>query len=474
MRNLEGLVTLGLDHSNLQVLSEFHIQLPALFLAQMREQLGQEFSAFLEALSDIPPTSIHYNTFKSFKRKESYNGVKWYSNGTYLPERPTFTLDPAFHAGAYYVQEASSMVVAEAARQLIDLDKAVKVMDLCAAPGGKTTLLASLISEDSLLLANEVIRSRYQVLDYNLTKWGTANKVTTSQSVDQFGNIKNFFDLILVDAPCSGEGLFRKDPQAIAEWSPENVAHCSVRQKKILKDTVDLLKPGGILLYSTCTYNDRENQENAAWLEKEFPLETAPLQLSPDWGITAKDIGYQCYPHRVKGEGFYIATFRKLGESQKSKKNKAVNKFRHYQMLPKSRQQAMHDFIRPDADLIFLESEKGQIIALPTAIHQDLLRLSPNLRYFRMGIPVGRFKGKDLIPDPALALSTLIHPELPRIEVEQEDAIKFLRKEIPGVIAKVGWQLICYNGLPLGWVKGLKNRINNYYPKEWRIRMGNR
>lgn len=440
----------------------------------MREQLGSEFNAFLEALSETPPTSIHFNIFKNLNREENLDGVKWNYTGVYLPERPSFTLDPAFHAGAYYVQEASSMLVAEAARQLLDLDRAVKVLDLCAAPGGKTTLLASVISEDSLLVANEVIRSRYQVLDYNLTKWGIPNKVTISQDVEQFGKIGSFFDLILVDAPCSGEGMFRKDPQAIAEWSPENVAYCSTRQKRILKNTVDLLKPGGILLYSTCTYNRHENEENAAWLLEEFPLEVAPLDLSPDWGITTRDIGYQCYPHRVSGEGFYLAAFRKLGKNKRPPKNKIASKFRYYQPLVKSKQQAIQGFIRQDADLVFLESDKGQIIAVPAELHHDLLQLSPYFRYFRMGTSIGRFKGKDLIPDPALALSTLIRAELPRIKVDQEEAIKFLRKEIPQVAASTGWQLISYKDLPLGWIKGLKNRINNYYPKEWRIRMGNR
>lgn len=447
------------------------MQLPTPFLEQMQAQLGTETDAFLEALATEAPTSIHFNILKKQHSGENSDGVKWYSNGIYLPERPVFTLDPAFHAGSYYVQEASSMFVANAVRQLLDLSAPAKVLDLCAAPGGKTTLLATLLHPDSLLVANEVIRSRYQVLDYNLTKWGTANKITTSQDAEQFGKIKSFFDLILVDAPCSGEGLFRKDPQAISEWSTESVQRCSARQKRILSETVDRLKPGGILLYSTCTYNDQENEDNAAWLLEEFPLKPVPLAIEPGWGITTKKLGYQCYPHRVKGEGFYLAAFQKLDTAEQSGNIKPAGQFRHFQRLAKKKLPALRNFIRPDAELIFLESEKGQIIALPASVHLDALSLDPFLRYSRMGVPVGRFKGNDLIPDPALALSNLLHPDLPKLEVDRENAIRYLRKEVPDISAPGGWQLISYQELPLGWIKGLKNRINNYYPKEWRIRM---
>ncbi|PHN08516.1 methyltransferase RsmF C-terminal domain-like protein [Flavilitoribacter nigricans] len=447
------------------------MQLPASFLALMQELLGSEAGDFFEALSAPHPTSIRFNTLKNINRSENSDGVKWCSDGIYLPERPVFTLDPRFHAGAYYVQEASSMLIGEAVRQLADLSGPLRVLDLCAAPGGKTTHLASILPAGSLLVANEVIRSRYQVLDYNLTKWGSANKMATSQQVNQFRGLKSFFDLILIDAPCSGEGMFRKDPQAIAEWSPENVARCSVRQQQILADAIPMLKPNGLLLYSTCTYNDAENTDNADWLQQEFPLTPLPLNLPADWGIAERSIGYQCYPHRVRGEGFYLAAFQKSGSGSGSGKSKGAKKFKYYQALSRAGQQALKRFIRPDADLVFLESDKGQIIALPEAIREDALQMSAYSKYFRMGTPVGIIKGKDLVPDPALALSTLLHPEFPRIELDREQAIRFLRREDPVVTGPAGWQLVTFDGLPLGWVKVLKNRVNNYYPKEWRIRM---
>lgn len=447
------------------------MQLPTPFLEQMQDQLGPETADFLEALSLPAPTSIHINTLKNLIGEEIIDGVKWYENGVYIPERPLFTADPAFHAGAYYVQEASSMLVAEAVQQLLDLSQPVKVLDLCAAPGGKSTLLSAIISDDSLLVANEVIRSRFQVLDYNLVKWGASHKITCSQDVSQFKGLKDFFDLILVDAPCSGEGLFRKDPQAVTEWSPENVMHCSNRQQRILRDTVELLKPGGTLLYSTCTYNDRENSDNAAWLLTEFPLEISPLDFPDDWGISRRAVGFQCYPHRVRGEGFYLSAFRKTGASATGRKIRPAGKFKYFQPLPRAKREALQPYIAPGKALIFLENDKGQVIAIPESMHEAALRLSPHLRYFRMGTPVGNFKGRDLIPDPALALSQIVHPDFPSTELDRKNALLYLKKEAPRLSAPTGWHLVSFQNLNLGWIKVLKGRVNNYYPKEWRIRM---
>lgn len=437
----------------------------------MQAQLGPEMPSFLEALDAIAPTSIHLNILKRFKLRENFDGVKWYKNGVYLPERPVFTLDPAFHAGAYYVQEASSMLIAEAAHQLTDLSAPLRVLDLCAAPGGKSILLASLLSPDSLLVSNEVISSRYQVLDYNLTKWGISNKITTSQEVNKFSGLEAFFDLILVDAPCSGEGLFRRDPEAVNEWSPENVVQCSIRQKKILQDTIALLKPGGILLYSTCTYNTEENDTNANWLLQQFPLEVAPLEIPPDWQLVQRDIGYQCYPHRVQGEGFYLAAFRKTGAQAEIRRSKNSPKLRYWENLPKAQLKLLESWLDPAQELQFLQSEKSGIVAFPQNLYEDLLLLSPYLRYFRMGTTVGHLKGKDLVPDPSLALSLLLHPDMPSVELDKENTLRFLKRESPELPAAPGWHLVRYEGLGLGWVKVLHNRANNYYPKEWMIRM---
>ncbi len=279
--------------------------LPPDFSSQMQALLGPEFPAFLEALDQPAPLSIRLNPAKpSGWTTKDLEPVPWHPQGRYLPERPQFTLDPAFQAGAYYVQEASSMLIGEALRQILDLSLPLRALDLCAAPGGKTTLLASLLTEDSLLVANEVIQSRTLPLRHNIAKWGLPNVWACNHDSREFAPLEGYFDLVLVDAPCSGEGLFRKDPDAAAEWSLNNVELCCGRQKRILADAAPLLRPGGILLYSTCTFNHREDGENARWLAEQYGFSLLPLSLPPEWGIVDTGAGYQCYPHRVKEKAF--------------------------------------------------------------------------------------------------------------------------------------------------------------------------
>ncbi|MEM9931827.1 MAG: RsmB/NOP family class I SAM-dependent RNA methyltransferase, partial [Bacteroidota bacterium] len=219
--------------------------LPTAFTDQMQQQLGADYAAFAESLEGDAPVSIHCHPNKPMQLAFDKAEVPWYDHAFYLAKRPSFTLDPSFHAGAYYVQEASSMLVAAAFRQLFPEDRPLRILDLCAAPGGKTTLLAANLPPNSWLLANEVIRSRHQILRYNVAKWGMANVFTSNHDVEDFVGLAGLFDLVLVDAPCSGEGLFRKDKAAREEWSPEHVQHCAARQGRILRATLDLVAPGG-------------------------------------------------------------------------------------------------------------------------------------------------------------------------------------------------------------------------------------
>ena len=239
-----------------------------------------------------------------------FEKVPWHPQGYYLNERPSFTLDPVFQAGGYYVQEASSMFVAEAVRQTMDTSKPLRVLDLCAAPGGKTTTLAAELTENSFLMANEVIKSRIPALKENLLKWGFTNYVVTNHDPETMAELEGFFDVVLVDAPCSGEGLFRKDDEAAKEWSVQHVELCSARQKRILKAAAFLVAPNGVLVYSTCTYNAQENDENVAYITKITELERIDLSLPTEFGIQATQGGAQFYPHKLKGEGFYLAVFR--------------------------------------------------------------------------------------------------------------------------------------------------------------------
>ena len=448
------------------------MQLPKAFSEQMQTQLGSEWPAFLEALSAPPPVSIRLHPLKNLKLQENAGKVKWSSDGLYLSERPVFTLDPCFHAGAYYVQEASSMFVGEAVRQLTEPGPPIRVLDLCAAPGGKSTLLLSTLPQDSLVLANEVIRSRYQPLRHNLVKWGYPNSCSSMHDSREFSGLEGFFDLILVDAPCSGEGLFRKDPGATAEWSEEGVQLCAGRQKRILADAVKLLAPAGILLYCTCTYNRQENEDNASWLKDSFGLHPEPLRLEPEWGIVASGLGYQFYPHRVRGEGFYLAAFRKTdGPSYPIPKLRSFAP-RGYQPLPGHLKDNLKEWAHDPDALALFQNATGKIIAFPKQHEECVAQLGHVLSRFQVGVELGQFKKKDFVPAHSLALSTLAAGPIPRPALQLEAALQYLKKETISVEgAPEGWALVAYHGLPLGWIKGLKNRINNYFPKEWRIRM---
>jgi len=447
------------------------ISLPRAFATTMQARLGAEWEAFLQALNSPAPVSLRFHLLKHKKWSENYEKVKWCFNGVYLPERPVFTLDPAFHAGAYYVQEASSMLVCHLLQQVFPNPAGIRALDLAAAPGGKSTLLAEWLGQDGFLVANEVIRSRFQTLDYNHIKWGYANTVVSNHDSQDFSALENWFDLILLDAPCSGEGLFRKDPGAMAEWSPDNVAHCAARQKRILADAVRLLKPGGILLYSTCTYNEAENDDNVQWMGQTFGFESIFADLPDDWGISRTLCGLQCYPHRVKGEGFYLAALQKTGDGPTRQINSSY-RFSGWGPLPGKYQNLIRPFLRNPHEFSFYIDSSYCIRALPKDKEETTGKVAQALHRCRWGIEVGQIKGKDFIPAPELALSNVIEPDLPAVTPDRATALRYLKKEpvdLPG--APGGWVLVRYDGLNLGWAKVLQNRTNNYYPKAWRILM---
>lgn len=445
--------------------------LPPAFVQQMKAILAEEWNAFEAALSSPSPVSIRFHLQKQFITKENSEGVKWNANGVYLNERPSFTLDPHFHAGAYYVQEASSMFIQEAVKQLLPATPSRKVLDLCAAPGGKSTLLLDALSPNDLLLCNEVIKSRYHILNHNLAKWGQPNVASSQHDSKDFKKLSQFFDLVLVDAPCSGEGLFRKDPKAVSEWSPNAVQLCASRQKRILANAQELVKPGGLLFYSTCTYNEIENQQNATWLCEEFGFERCALSIPEDWGIVERDGGYQFYPHRTKGEGFFLACLRKLDESLIKRKDKKIS-FSNLQAVNKTLTPQIESWLSPNHQLKFFQNQVGQIFGVPTHLVEPFQQISKALPNVRFGLELGQLKRKDFIPAPALALSNKVNEALPTIELPKREALLFLKRS-PIVLESIpsGWALVAYDGMNLGWVKGLNKRINNYHPKEWRILM---
>ncbi|MDR0954379.1 MAG: RsmB/NOP family class I SAM-dependent RNA methyltransferase, partial [Rikenellaceae bacterium] len=296
--------------------------LPAAFSEATIAQLGNKTAKQLfEALETPAPVSIRFNPYKVSEKPEGAP-VPWSRYGFYLDSRPVFTADPLLHAGAYYVQEASSMFLEQLFTQLFPEPGRMKILDLCAAPGGKTTHLSALAGLEALVVANEVIRSRAKILAENVQKWGLGNTVVTSNDPERFGaQLRGFFDLVVVDAPCSGEGMFRKSPDARREWTPASVALCASRQQRILADVWDSLKEEGILIYSTCTFNPQENEENVRWLVETFGGEAVHIETDPAWGIVrGEEAGietFRFYPDRLRGEGFFTAVLRKTGKVKK-------------------------------------------------------------------------------------------------------------------------------------------------------------
>jgi 16S rRNA C967 or C1407 C5-methylase (RsmB/RsmF family)/NOL1/NOP2/fmu family ribosome biogenesis protein len=390
--------------------------------------------------------------------------VAWSNHGYYLKERPSFTFDPLFHAGCYYVQEASSMFIEQALKQTVDLSQPLKVLDLCAAPGGKSTHILSLISKESLLVSNEVIRSRANILNDNINKWGCSNVLVTSNDPRDFQRLENYFDVIVVDAPCSGSGLFRRDPEAIGEWSEQNVALCGQRQQRILADVLPALKNGGVLIYSTCSYSRQEDELICDWLRNELIINNEELIISHDWNIVKSDAGYRFWPDKLKGEGFFIACFRK---SHGNDEEVYLPKIKPTKFSVKE-MEILDKNVKTEG-LAFLRYEEI-IYAVPEKLLADITFLWSKLRIVNCGTKVGEIIKDKLIPDHALALSNIISDKIPRLELDHEQALQYLKKkELRLQTDKKGWALVTYRGYELGWINILPNRINNYYPKELRI-----
>lgn len=435
----------------------------------MQDQLGQDWPAFTQSLSSPPPVSINYNRAKAAGPLYEGTPVPWNDSGQYLPERPSFTLDPHFHAGRYYVQEAGSMFLAYVLEQLQREQTFRTALDLCGAPGGKTTVLLNALPTDCTVVANEIIKSRYAILKDNLAKWGRANVIATHADGERLAPLARRFDLVVADAPCSGEGLFRKTPEATREWSPENVAICENRQRDIVRQTLPLVAPGGVLIYSTCTYNEGENDQQVAGILEKGDFEALNFELPAEWGITPTRFGYQFYPHRTRSEGFYLAVLRKSG-TPAGRVSKAP--LRYFSKAPGATEQAVAPWLDPNSSLALLTTPKGQLYAVPKEGLPLLGALSQSLSKIDPGTPVGVMKGKQLVPDHALSLSLHLHSDLPVAALDEEEALAFLRKApLPPRAGQKGWHLMQYQGWGIGWGKLLPNRINNYFPNYLRVRM---
>ena len=416
--------------------------LPEEFLRATRQLMGDDrFEGLMQGLQQDAPVSIRINPRKGVVPL-SCAPVPWCLTGVYLDRRPNFTFDPLLHAGCYYVQEASSMFVDHVLRFILHSDQppfptAATALDLCASPGGKSTCLRGVLPDDCILYSNEPIRTRAQILNENILKWGHPGVVVTNNYARDYQKSGLLFDLILTDVPCSGEGMFRKDDQAVGEWSLRKVSQCQQLQREIVTDIWPCLKPGGILIYSTCTFNRHENEDNVRWIAHELGADFITIPVDPTWGITGSltedtDLPvYRFLPGFSRGEGLFMAVLRKTGKPQ----------------APTSDH-------RDDTD--YTDFSHRRFSSLRTLSNGPL----PPMQ-----------KGKDLIPDASEALSVNADNQYPRVELSWQQAIQYLRKEavtLPSDMPR-GIIMVCFKGHPLGFAKNIGNRANNLYPQEWRI-----
>lgn len=412
------------------------MNLPQEFIQYTANLFGsRRWERFEQSFVQEAAVSVRFNPWKAkgevlFPQAEP---VPWCEGAFWLKERPLFTRDPRFHAGVYYVQEAGSLFLDHVLRHWIT--GPVSALDLCAAPGGKSTLMRAALPAGSVLVSNEIDRRRANILLENILKQGHPGVLVTHNAPKDFAKTNLLFDVILTDVPCSGEGLFRRDPAAISEWSPQNVYFCAERQRQILRDIWPCLKDGGLLIYSTCTFNTHENEENVRWIAEELGADLLAVPVRPEWQITGsllagwKQPVYRFIPGTTRSEGLFMAVLRKKGENR-------------------------------------------AFATLPASLRTQVKKY-PLLHLLYDGQPAFEAKGREQIPSIAQALSlTTEETSFPRAELSLDAALRYLHREalvLPAGTPR-GFVLVTYQGYPLGFVKNLGDRANNLYPKPWAIR----
>lgn len=462
----------------------------SMLVGLLGDEKGQELAGFL----DTPPeTSIRLNGRKTCPQT-LYKGmepVPWCEKGFYLPSRPSFTLNPLFHCGAFYVQDASSMIHHALATE-VSQGTPLAVLDLCAAPGGKTTAVIDALPDGSVIVANEYDARRAQILKENLSKWGYPDIMVTNAPADHFSPMKEEFDLVIVDAPCSGEGMMRKEDVARTQWSEGLVKSCSCLQRKILRNALPTLKRGGHLIYSTCTFNTHEDEGNVKWLCEEFGLENIPLQLKGTDtlcdSLTPDIHALRFFPGQTRGEGLFVALLRKPdGSTQKEETDIGSRNYKSLTAKDSGRQRQkkgakssisllketglFRNWVKSPEDVIFMADDQ-KVSVFHKGTERMLTRLPDNIRLLSSGVETAHMAGKDLVPSQELAWSTLMEENaFPRIELDESDALDYLRGaaiRIPENQPK-GFLLVTFRDQPLGFVKNIGSRANNLYPKGWRI-----
>ncbi len=449
-------------------------RLPDSFREMIAAILPDKAETLLHALSETEPeVSVRANSLKGSHPLPSADLVPWCPDSFYLHERPLFAADPAWHQGLYYVQDASSMAVAAVVRQLIDNELSdvpnIRCLDACAAPGGKTGAVAAVLPPDALIVANEFDSRRANILVENIAKTGAPNVCISRGPAQKYGRVTNAFDLILADAPCSGEGMMRKEEEAVAQWSPGLIRQCRDLQREILDALWKALRPGGVLVYSTCTFNKEEDEDNLAYLVDTLGGEAVELPLLAYEGVCSGLGDYPSYrflPGYIRGEGLFICAIRKPGEASANKTRRSQARI--------TTDPTMARFAKE----VLAEPEKYIVDgtnAVPKQHADFLASLRKDIDFLRYGLPLGSLKGRDIVPSHELAISTVLkNKHFPMLELAYPDAFSYLRgegmSELPGDLPR-GYFLACYRGRTLGFAKNIGRRANNLYPDEYRLRL---
>lgn len=484
--------------------------LPEAFAAQMSQLMGDDvWLRYVKSMTQPPTTSIRLNPLKAkvggandgINEEErgktagtvtgvagidlrEADAVAWCRGGYYLPSRPVFTADPLLHAGVYYVQEASSMFLDTVLRQYAADVGDIALLDLCAAPGGKSTLARDALTPGSLVISNEPVRQRAAVLSENMQKWGHAGVIVTCNHAADFSRAGMMFDVVMADVPCSGEGMFRKETAAARMWSPRTVEQCRRLQRSILRDVWPCLRPGGLMIYSTCTLNTREDEDNVMFITRELGADTLPVDIDGAWGIMGSlsndchEHVYRFIPGTARGEGLFMAVMRKHGDRGRRDASRQdvfrQDAFRH----DGSRRR-----IQPSATAVsrwLADSGRGMTItltgdtltAMPARWQPTLDTARQRLHVVNAGITVGAVKGSDIVPAHSLAMSADINAAaFSTADIGYDEAMAYLRRQcicLPPSTPR-GYVLVRFGGHPLGFVKNIGARANNMYPQAWRI-----
>jgi 16S rRNA C967 or C1407 C5-methylase (RsmB/RsmF family)/NOL1/NOP2/fmu family ribosome biogenesis protein len=452
------------------------MKLKADFLQSIEHCQGFDEEAFIASHHSLPVVSIRINQAKVNSCADVIDvanvdsQVPWCDGAFVLKERPSFTLDPLFHAGSYYVQEASSMFLQHVVNQLFDDGIRYKALDLCAAPGGKSTLLAGM-QQFGLIVSNEIIQSRVSVLQENIIKWGELKVLVTNNDPNDFQRLPGYFDFVVVDAPCSGSGLFRKDEKAMTEWNADLVDFCAARQKRILHAASETLADGGYLFYSTCSFSEQENEANLDYLIDTGLFESVAIPVEESWNIVHAISekhgahGYRFYPHKIKGEGFFCAVLRRTGLSSTNSIS--------YPTLPKSLTLKIDlgHWVRGAEQLHFFQKSE-EVFAFDAENAHELGMIASVLKLRKSGLRLGEMIRDEFIPNHELAMSTVRSSLIPHVDLDLKQALQYLRRETLdlGDVPK-GWLLVQYKDVALGWIKQVQGKAKNHYPLNWRILM---